>query len=172
MGDKPGMASTYHQLAIAAFLRRRLDDAEDWHRNALAIREELGDKPGMASAYHQLGMAAQDRGRLDDAEDWYRKALAIKEELGGKPGMALTFGQLGLLAEDRGQPRQALEWMVRCVALFREFPHPSTGPAPRHLARFTDQLGTGALEQCWQQVTGSPLPLAIRSYVESSRANE
>ena len=176
---KPGMALACNALGAVAQERwllddtkeRLLDDAEEWYRKALAIREELGDKPGTADTYHQLGVAAHSRGRLDDAEGWYRKALAIDEEIGNTSGMAGTFGQLGLLAEERGQPRQALEWTVRSVALFREFPHPATGPAPGHLARLTAQLGTDALKQCWQQVTGSSLPPTIRSYVEPSQAH-
>jgi tetratricopeptide (TPR) repeat protein len=166
------MAGIYHELGVIAQQRGRLDDAEDWYRKSLAISEELGNKPVIATTYHELGRAAHQRRRLDNAEDWYRKSLAINEELGNKPGMAFTFGLLGLLAEDRGQPRQALEWMIRSVALFSEFPHPATEPAAGHLARFTAQLGTGALEQYWRNVTGSPLPPAIRSYVESPRANE
>ena len=56
-------------------VRGRLDDAEDWYRKSLAIKEELGDKPGMAITYHQLGMAAQDRGgwmtpRTGTASPW------------------------------------------------------------------------------------------------------
>ncbi len=86
--------------------------------------------------------------------------------------MALSFGQLGLLAENRGQPRQALEWTIRSVVLFREFPHPATGPAPSHLARLTTELGTDALEECWQQITGGLLPLAIRSYIEHPEHGE
>jgi tetratricopeptide (TPR) repeat protein len=171
LGDESGLVSTYHQLGIIAFLWGRLDDAEEWCRKALAIAEEVGNEPDKAAIYHQLGRVAQDRGQLEDAEQWYRKSLAIKEELGDEPGMATTFGQLGRLAEEQGQPRQALEWMVRSVALFGEFPHPATGPAPDYLARLTVQLGTGALEQCWQQVTGHPLPPAVRSYLASSQAH-
>jgi tetratricopeptide (TPR) repeat protein len=168
LGDRPGTAGTYHQLGNVAHRRGRLDDAEDWYTKALAIEEELGNRPRMADTYHQLGMTAQSRGRLEDAEDWYTKALAINEELGNRPGIAITFGQLGLLAEKRDQLSQALEWMVRCVALFTEFPHPATGPGPEHLARLTARLGTGALERCWQAVTGNALPRAVRDYVDSS----
>jgi tetratricopeptide (TPR) repeat protein len=125
----------------------------------------------MAGSYHQLGMTAQDRRRLEEAEEWYSKSLAIREDLGDVIGRAESYGQLGLLAEERGQPQQALDWTVRCVAQFSEFPHPATGPAPRHLTRLAAQLGINALEECWQQVTNNPLPPAIYSYVESSRAN-
>ena len=121
----------------------------------------------MASTYHQLGMTAQDRGRLDEAEDWYRKSLTIKEELGDRPGMALTYAQLGLLAEDRAQAPLALEWNIRCVTLFDQFPSPLTGTGPAALARLTRQLGMPALEAAWQQITGQPVPQAVRDYITS-----
>ena len=49
LGDRPGMAITYHQLGIVAQDRGQLEEAEHWHRKSLAISEELGDRPGMAS---------------------------------------------------------------------------------------------------------------------------
>ncbi len=172
LDHKPHITASWHQLGMIAQDRGLLDDAEAWYRKALVLGKELGDKLGMARSHHQLGMIAQDRGLLDDAEAWYRKALAINDDLDNKPGMALSFGQLGLLAENRGQPRQALEWTIRSVVLFREFPHPATGPAPSHLARLTTKLGTGGLEECWQRVTGGLLPRAIRSYIEHPEHGE
>ena len=79
--------------------------------------------------------------------------------------MAITYGQLGLLAEARNRPSQALDWTIRCVALFPQFPHPSTGPGPQHLARLTRQLGIPALQNAWQQATGQPLPQQVHDYV-------
>ena len=167
--DRPAMADSYHQLGTVAYLRKRLDDAADWCARSLAISEEFGHRSKMAVSSHQLGMVAQDRGRLDEAADWYARSLAIKEELGDRPGMATSYRQMGRLAEARGSPDQALEWMVRCVALFDDFPHPSTGPGPGHLARLTRELGIPALEDCWQKVTGSPLPGAVRDHVRAYR---
>ena len=63
-----------------------------------------------------------------------------------------------------GSPCQTLEWTVWCVVLFDDFPHPSTGPGPDHLARLTRQLGIPALEACCQRVTGGPLPRAVRAW--------
>jgi tetratricopeptide (TPR) repeat protein len=167
LGNRPGMALTYHALGMTAEAHGRPDEADNWYRKALTIEEELGNRPGMARIYHQLGMAAQDGGRLDEAENWYRKSLTIEEELGNRPSMAMTYGQLGLLAEDRQQSGQALDWMVRCVTLFDQFLHPATGPGPDHLARLTSQLGIPTLEETWRQVTGHPLPQAVRDYVTS-----
>jgi tetratricopeptide (TPR) repeat protein len=166
------MAGTYHMLGWTAQDRGRLEEADDWYRKSLAIKEELGDRPSMAGTYHRLGMTAQDRGRLEEADDWYRKSLAISEELGDLSGRAMTYGQLGLLAEDRRQPLQALEWTVRCVTLFEQFPHPATGPGPSHLARLVGQFGMPALEDTWQRVTGQPVPQPVRKYITSQHRDE
>ena len=171
-GDRPRLAITYHQLGMVAQDRGDLTSAEDWYRKSLAIEEELGDRPGMASTYHQLGIVAQLRGHLKSAEDWCRKSLAIKEEVGNRPGMAISYGQLGLLAERRGEVKEALKWTMRCVGLFDEFPHPSTGPGPVHLARLTADLGMEALEAAWQECTGKPLPDTIRQFVTTAIEQE
>jgi hypothetical protein len=100
------------------------------------------------------------------AEEWYRKSLAIGEALGNRPGMAIRYGQLGLLAEARGDLAAALDWVVQCVALFPKFPHPSTGPGPRHLARLTRIQGMTALQESWHRCTGQPLPANVHAGVE------
>jgi tetratricopeptide (TPR) repeat protein len=151
LGLRALLATDYHQLGNTAYLRGRLDEAEDWYRKALTINEELRDRPRMAGTYHQFGITAELRGRLDEAEDWYRKALTINEELRDRPGMARTYAQLGLLAEARGQAPLALQWNIQCVTLFDQFPSPMTGTGPTALARLTHQLGMPALEQAWQQ---------------------
>jgi tetratricopeptide (TPR) repeat protein len=149
--------------------RGQFEQAENWHRGELAISEEIGDKVGLGFSYHQLGVIAQLQGRRDDAEDWLRRALAIEQELGDTPGMALTLGQLGSLAERQGHDDQALELVIRCVSLFDEFPHELTEPGPAHLAQLTGRLGMAALEETWRQVTGNPLPPAVRDYVQANQ---
>ena len=161
------MAVIYHQLGITAQQRGRLDEADDWYRKSLTIKEELGNRPGMAVIYHQLGITAQYRGRLDEADDWYRKSLTIEEELGNRPEMAVTYVQLGLLTEDRDQAPLALEWNIRCVTLFGDFPNQMTGTGPSGLVRLTRQLGMPAMETTWQQITGQPVPQAVRDYITS-----
>ena len=55
---RANIAIIYHQLGNTARHRGRLDEADDWHRQAVEIFEELGDSPQMARAYHQLGNIA------------------------------------------------------------------------------------------------------------------
>ncbi|MDB4872941.1 MAG: hypothetical protein JWL97_3945, partial [Gemmatimonadales bacterium] len=85
------LATAHHQLGRVAQDRGRLEDAENWYRQSLTIREDLGDRPHMASSYHQLGTVAQHRGRLEDAENWYRQSLTIREDLGDRPHMATSY---------------------------------------------------------------------------------
>jgi tetratricopeptide (TPR) repeat protein len=170
LGDRRNMAKCYHHLGIVAYLRQQLAGSENLYLQALTIFENLDDQHGMAVSYHQLGMIAEHRERPQDAENWYRKALAIETGLGNKPGMAITSGQLGLLALTRQQRREALEWMVRSVTLLDDFSHP--GAELHNLALLTTQLGTAAVETCWHEVTGSPLPPAVRDYISSFRAGE
>ena len=73
-GNRPLMASTYHELGMVAQGRGRLDEAEEWYWRALRMKEKLGNRLLMASTYHQLGAFAERR-RLDEAEQWYRRAL-------------------------------------------------------------------------------------------------
>jgi tetratricopeptide (TPR) repeat protein len=160
------LATSYHELGLVAQQRGQLDQAVQWYRRALPIREALHNRPGMAMSYHQLGIVAQIRGQLDQAEQWYRKSLTITEALPDRRTMAMSYRQLGLVAEARGDAGAALDWMVRCAALFEQFPHPTTGPGPSHLARLTAQLGIAALEASWQKQTGSKLPEHVRSAVE------
>jgi tetratricopeptide (TPR) repeat protein len=168
--NKPGLAESYGAIGGLAMSQGRLEEAEDWYRRSLTVSEEIGNKPGIAHTYRLIGMVAQQRGRSEEAEEWYRSSLAIGQEIGDKSSMARTFIMLAVLAEHRDRLRLALEWTVRCVALFSEFPHPATGPAPAYLAQLTAQLGIGALEQRWQQITGDSLPEVIRRSVEAPQA--
>jgi tetratricopeptide (TPR) repeat protein len=165
LDNRPDMAQSYHQLGMVAQHRGDLAAAERWYRQSLEIEETLGNRPGMASSYHQLGIVSQLRGDLAAAERWYRQSIEISEALGNRPGMALSYGQLGLLAVARGDNAGALDWTIRCIALFPEFPHPATGPGPRHLARLTAKLGWPALEESWRRCAKEPLPQHVRAGV-------
>ena len=131
----------YHQLGNTAHVRGRLEEADDWYRKSLTIREELGDRPGIAGSFHQLGMTAQRRGRLDEAEDWYRKSLTIKEELGDRRDMASTYYQLGMTVLDRGRLDEAEDWYRKSLTICEEL-----GDRP-HMAITYHQLGNTAMHR-------------------------
>jgi tetratricopeptide (TPR) repeat protein len=129
------IAVTYHQLGMTAQDRGRLDEAEDWYRQSLAIKEELGDRLGTAGTYHQLGNTAFLRGRLDEADDLYRQAIQIREELGLRAQLATDYHQLGITAQARGRLDEAEDWYRQALAIENEL-----GNRP-HMAVTYNQLG-------------------------------
>ena len=165
IGNEARVAEGYYRLGEVTRKREHLGEAEDWYRKSLAINQELDNRPGMASTFAGLGKVAQERGQLDEAEDWYRKSLAIGQELDNRPAMAEAFCGLGRLEEARDQLQQALQSMVKCVMLFEDFPHPATSAGSEYLAQLTARLGIRSLEECWQEITGRPLPQPVRDYV-------
>ena len=110
----------YHQLGMSAQDRGRLDEAEDWYRQSLAIKEELNYRPGLAATYHQLGMVAHNRGRLDNAEDWYGKSLAIEQDLGNQQGKAISYHWLGIVAREQGRLDEAENWCRASLAIHED----------------------------------------------------
>jgi tetratricopeptide (TPR) repeat protein len=138
---RENMAVTYHQLGVTALERGELDEAEDWYRKSLAIKEELGDRPGLLVSYHELGVTAQSRGRLDEAEDWYRRSLAINEELGDRAGMLVSYHQLGNAAKDRGRLDEAEDWYRKSLTISEIIGNRS------YIARAYHQLGNAALDR-------------------------
>ena len=61
-------------------MRGRLDDADDWYRKSLTIKEDLGNRPGMANSYYQLGLLAEARGRPSEALAWTVRCVALFDE--------------------------------------------------------------------------------------------
>ena len=55
------IATTWDHLGIIAQYRGQLEEAEDWYRKSLALREDLGDQRRIAASYHQLGMLIKAR---------------------------------------------------------------------------------------------------------------
>jgi tetratricopeptide (TPR) repeat protein len=113
LGDRPGLARSYHQLGIVAQDRGDLAAAEEWHRKSLAIKEALGDRPGLASSYGQLGLLAEWRGDAAAALDWMVRCVALFAEF---PHPATGPGPSHLIRLTRvlGLPALEASWQ-RCT---------------------------------------------------------
>lgn len=90
--------------------------AEDYYRQALAIRERVA--PGslaVASSLNDIGQTTFDMGK---AEEYYRRALAIREEKApGGLGVAASLLNLGLLDYYRGDSDKAVEYYRRALVI-------------------------------------------------------
>jgi tetratricopeptide (TPR) repeat protein len=133
------IAVLYHHIGMTAQDYGRLDEAEEWYRQSLAIGEELGNRLHMAGNYHELGRAAQTRGRLEEAEGWFRKSLAIEKELGDRPAMANTYHELGNTAYHRGQLDECDDWCRQAIQIRKELGLSALLATDYHLLGITAQ---------------------------------
>jgi len=113
-------AEYLHQLGIIAQNRGSYDEALDWYKKSLKIKEELGNFAGVANSYGELGNLSFQSDKYDEALDWYKKSLEIKEELGNRAGMARSYHQLGTVAQERGSYDEALDWYKKSLAIKEE----------------------------------------------------
>jgi tetratricopeptide (TPR) repeat protein len=120
LGNRAGMAISYHNMGAIAQDRGDYDAALDWYRKSLAIAEQLGDRAGMARSYHQLGNFSYLRGDYDAALDSYRKSLAIAEQLGHRAGMAYSYGQIGKLYMDAEGLSQGAPLILQSLTIYLE----------------------------------------------------
>ena len=169
LGDRPGMASSYHQLGIVAQDRGRLDEAEDWYTRSLTISEEVGDRSGMASSYHELGRVAIRRRQARGGRRTGTPALwpsARKSAI--DPRWQLPTRSSGR-CRDTGKSRAGAGMGSPVRGALRRSTPSGNWAASDSWPVLTHQLGTRALEACWQQVTDDPLPDTVRHYVRSYR---
>jgi tetratricopeptide (TPR) repeat protein len=163
LGDRSHLAVVCRQLGLVAMARRQMDEAARLLSDSLAIEEDIGQRDGMLECYQLLGGLEHGRGRLDEAERWLRDALALAGEMGHGYRAAACHVQLGMLARARGDSAEALEQTVRALALAERFPQlRDRAPLGQVLSYAAKRLGIGAVEECWQRVTGDRLPDDVR----------
>lgn len=97
-------ADRFVSLAISLSTAGKLDEALEFHKRALEIRED-------ASAYLGLADIYKKRGEIDKAIASFRKVLAMKPD---SPGILKLFGDLLL---ENGLRQEALETYKRSRAL-------------------------------------------------------
>jgi len=118
--DSRARAAFSQNLGVALQQRGKLEEAEGFYNQSLAIEREVGNRVGIAQSLHQLGTVAQLRGKVEEAEDLYKQSLAIKREVGDRPGEAKTLHQLGRVAELRGKLEEAEGYYNQSLEIERE----------------------------------------------------
>lgn len=128
------LAVGYHQLAMVAQDRGRLDEAADWFARALAIFEKLGDRPGLALIYSQLGLLAEVQhspGRALDGPVRGAVRRRAASGIGDRPRSAGSANPPAWDAGSGGLLAAGHRWLAaRCRARLRPLLRPDTGDTP------------------------------------------
>jgi predicted ATPase len=106
LGNKQRVAFLLNRVGRIAMLRADLVKANSFHRDALAVYEEMADDAGRAATLHLLAEAASRQRRYEDAERLFTDAIRLART--AFPGQVRhSLHSLGDLELDRGDYARA-----------------------------------------------------------------
>jgi tetratricopeptide (TPR) repeat protein len=118
--DRFGEAELLASLGMAYLQSERLDQADEFHRAALAVRQEIGDRLGTTMSMTCIGLLAWRRRKLVDALARFEEALLHQRELGDRGGEAWTLSNIGMVCIDLDRLPDAVEFLRESVSACRE----------------------------------------------------
>ncbi len=81
----------FSSIGSASLYRNEVDQARDFHRRALEIREDLGDVPAMISSLNALSEADLVAGEPMEALELAEQAREMADEVGDQSGRAISL---------------------------------------------------------------------------------
>ena len=108
INDKEIRVISLINLAKGYTARGRMESAEDYYRDALAIRQD------MPSVYNDLGYVLQVQLRAEEAAQMYRRAIELA------PRNVVAYENLARLLYQQGKYRESLEQYDKIIDLLNE----------------------------------------------------
>ena len=105
---------------LVAWRTGRLNDAEKWLGQALALSREAGDRRREGSFLGGLGNVYQEQGRFDEARESHGFALAIHREFGNRRAEGTTLGNLANAHFAQGRLDEARAGYESSISIHRE----------------------------------------------------
>ena len=100
--DHYGTGRVLDTFGMVYAARDNFHAAEEFFRQAVALKKRWDDQPGLAVSYGNLGRLHLDWGYLDHAEECFLQDLAIARNTHDERGEALMHNGLGRIALERG----------------------------------------------------------------------
>lgn len=119
-GDSKSAGATFHRLGILAADMGRLQEAEHYYQQALALRRAAGDLAGEGEILNDLALLAERLGNLETAERSYQQALALRQQAGSLAGVAETLNNLGMLEKLRGRLAESTHYLEQALIARRQ----------------------------------------------------
>ncbi|MCG8463104.1 MAG: serine/threonine-protein kinase [Holophagales bacterium] len=133
-------AALADQRGLLAFLAGRYEEAEQAHRQALALERERPDTSPerVATTLIRLANVLKEKGSLAVARDSLREALQIQQRSLGErhPDIATSLERLGALDFELGELTTAESYYLRALDLFEDLhgpDHPKAAATALHL---------------------------------------
>jgi tetratricopeptide (TPR) repeat protein len=120
VGDRVGESRALHNLGNIASGQSKLDEAEKYFHQAIAIRTQAQDNVGLARAYNDMAVISEHRGDLPGARKLYEQSLGIARRVGDKSAVAMALANLGNVYNAQGNVAEGRKSYEQAVVLFRE----------------------------------------------------
>jgi tetratricopeptide (TPR) repeat protein/GTPase SAR1 family protein len=118
LGDKIGIAISYHQLGIIAQNQHEYGEARKLYKKSLNISQEQGHEYGLGMTLHQTGRVEEKMNNFDEARKRFEKALKIRKRQGNNHDLAETYHELGIVAQEQGEFNEAQTWIEKALKIF------------------------------------------------------
>ena len=106
--DHYGTGRVLDTFGMVYAARDNFHAAEEFFRQAIALKKRWDDQPGLAVSYGNLGRLHLDWGYLDQAEQCFLEDLTIAQNMHDVRGEALMQNFLGRVALERGNRAAAV----------------------------------------------------------------
>jgi DNA-binding SARP family transcriptional activator/Tfp pilus assembly protein PilF len=109
-------ATAFGNLGLALCEQRNLDEAEKYHREALALRRQLGNLDRIGDSLNSLGIVMLERG--DSAgRAIFEEAISIWERTGNQANLARVLTSLGYLNWKLNRLTEAESYLEKAILI-------------------------------------------------------
>jgi len=139
--DDPEVAESYHVLGMVALDNRQWEEAENYIKLVLRIRQQVGDQRTIAWAYQNLGLVCllqseySKQSRWVEADEWLRLAIELLIQISDPYHAALTQSSLGHVRGKLGDLQGSLRLYQQAASTLRQM------GSQRPLAQVYNNLG-------------------------------
>jgi tetratricopeptide (TPR) repeat protein len=119
VGDRAGVATSLHKLALLHHRHGENDDAIALYEESLALRQALGDSRGMASSLNNLGVIATGSMRYQEAVSYFEESRDLYRIVGDLVNVAYSLNNTGVAVRKLGDLAGALSHYQQALDLFR-----------------------------------------------------
>ncbi|MGH4030314.1 BTAD domain-containing putative transcriptional regulator [Actinomycetota bacterium Odt1-20B] len=116
-GNLRGQAAMLHDIGAVELRLRRLETAEAYFAEALALYGEIEEEHGRALTLRNMAIVARMRGSLDEAMAWLDEARHIFRAVGDRSSEAHAMNNMAQIELDRANPDEAVRCSLEAVKI-------------------------------------------------------
>jgi len=118
--DELGIAKSLNNIGAIYNNLEAYDQAIEYYKRALAIKEKLGVKTDMAATLNNIGRIYYHKNNFELAKSTLLNSLQIRIEIDDKGGIASSYTSLGGMYKEQKNYLQALQNFGNALAIYKE----------------------------------------------------